>query len=99
MKKIFITFCVLTITLIAFFDAKDRMQELDKVAANTPSQVEMKQSINKPDEQMQKSVEAPDMHKKSIELQKEINQNTNSLKENQLNNFEKKRNTIHKKTN
>lgn len=47
MKKSLIFLSVLVVAMIAFFDAKDRFAELDSVAANTPSQVEMKQMINK----------------------------------------------------
>ena len=47
MKKSLIFFSIFIVALIAFIDAKDRIQELDEVAANTPSQVEMKQTINK----------------------------------------------------
>ncbi len=99
MKKLFIFFCIFTIILIAFFDARDRLHELDEVAANTPSQVEMKQQINERNEQNQNSTEASNMQKEAEKLHQKINQSSDSLKENQLNNFEKRRNTIDKQFN
>lgn len=51
MQKSLIFFSILIVSFIAFLDAKYRINELDEVAANTPSQVEMKQMINKPDVQ------------------------------------------------
>ena len=58
MKKSLIFLSIFIVSLIAFIDAKDRMEELDEVAANTPSQVEMKQMINKPEEQMKYNTDA-----------------------------------------
>ena len=49
MKNSLILASILIIALIAFFDAKDRLAELESVAANTPAQIEMKQMINDPD--------------------------------------------------
>ena len=51
MKKSLIFLSILIVAFIAFFDAKDRIEELDEVAANTPSQVEMKQQIRPPVQQ------------------------------------------------
>ncbi len=47
MKRFFIIFAILTVSFLAFFDAKTRMEELDAVAATTPSQVEMKRDMQK----------------------------------------------------
>ena len=58
MKKSLIFLSIFIDSLIAFIDAKDRIEELDEVAANTPSQVEMKQMINKPEEQMKYNTDA-----------------------------------------
>ncbi|CDE59008.1 unknown [Fusobacterium sp. CAG:439] len=58
MKKSLIFLSIFIVSLIAFIDAKDRIEELDEVAANTPSQVEMKQMINKPEEQMKYNTDA-----------------------------------------
>ena len=58
MKKSLIFLSIFVVSLIAFIDAKDRIEELDEVAANTPSQVEMKQMINKPEEQMKYNTDA-----------------------------------------
>lgn len=58
MRKSLIFLSIFIVSLIAFIDAKDRIEELDEVAANTPSQVEMKQMINKPEEQMKYNTDA-----------------------------------------
>lgn len=42
MKRLLIFFSIMIVGVLAYVDAKDRMDELDEVAANTPSQVEMK---------------------------------------------------------
>lgn len=42
MKKSLIFLSVFVVACLAFFDAKGRIEELDEVSANTPSQVEMK---------------------------------------------------------
>lgn len=52
MKQSLIFLSIFIITLIALFDIKERFAELDEVAANTPAQIEMKQMINKQDEQI-----------------------------------------------
>ena len=52
MKKSLMFLSILIVSFIAIFDAKDRIKELDEVAANTPVQVEMNQSIQKPNAQM-----------------------------------------------
>ena len=38
----------MVVGFLAFFDAASRMDELDEVAANTPSQVELQQTMKKP---------------------------------------------------
>lgn len=93
MKKSLIFLSIFIIACIAFFDAKDRLKELDAVAANTPSQVEMKQTINKPTEQMQKD---NIQNQNSIQnLQQKMKQgNDRVLQQNQLDNVDKRRNTI-----
>ncbi len=92
MKKSFIFLSIFIIAFIAFFDAKDRFKELDEVAANTPSQVEMKQMINKPDEQINKD---NIQNQKNVQtLQQKMNQNNNAIKQNQLDNVDKRRDTI-----
>ncbi len=55
MKKLLIFFSITIVALLAFFDAKDRIAELNKVAANTPSQVEMRQMINETESSMPKN--------------------------------------------
>ena len=47
MKNIFIIFSIMVVGILAFLDAKTRMEELDSVAATTPAQVEMKREVPK----------------------------------------------------
>lgn len=91
MKKLFIFFSVFIIGLIAFFDARERFQQLDEISANTPSQVEMKQMINKPDEQMRKD---NIQNQNSMQNFQEKMKQNNVLQQNQLNNVDKRRDTI-----
>ncbi len=92
MKKFFIFFCISIIAMMAFFDARNRFEELDSVAANTPSQVEMKQMINRPDQQMNQDII---QDRKNIQtLNEKMKQNNNATKQNQLDNVDKRRETI-----
>lgn len=45
MKRYLILFSLLVVGMLAFVDAKTRLNELEEVAATTPSQVEMKREI------------------------------------------------------
>lgn len=82
MKKSLIFLSILIVAFIAFFDAKDRIEELDEVAANTPSQVEMKQQIRPPVQQnMNSSTTQPQINKDAQKLHQQIQQNTNRLDE------------------
>lgn len=82
MKKSLIFLSILIVAFIAFFDAKDRIEELDEVAANTPSQVEMKQQIRPLVQQnMNKSNIQPQINKDAQKLHQQIQQNTNRLDE------------------
>ena len=45
MKNFFILFSILTVGFLAFWDAKTRIDELENVAATTPTQVEMQRKI------------------------------------------------------
>ena len=47
MKNFFIIFSIMVVGILAFLDAKTRMEELDSVAATTPAQVEMKMDVPK----------------------------------------------------
>lgn len=47
MKRFFIIFSIMVVAMLAFFDAKTRMNELEEVAATTPSQIEMKNDLQK----------------------------------------------------
>ena len=98
MKKSLIFLSVLVVAMIAFFDAKDRFTELDSVAANTPSQVEMKQMINKNGEQTKNSV--PDFKNTQQQNRESIQDKMNKGRldnQNQLNNINKRRDTINNK--
>lgn len=97
MKKSFIFFSIFIITFIAFFDAKDRFEELDEVAANTPSQVELQQMINKPDEKLNRDNIQNQNNVQS--LQDKSNQDNNPIKQNQLDNIDRRRDTIDKQFN
>lgn len=91
MKKTFIFLSIFIIGLIAFFDARERFQQLDEISANTPSQVEMKQMINRPDEQMKKD---NIQNQNSIQNFQDKMKQDNVLRQNQLNNVDKRRDTI-----
>lgn len=98
MKKSLIFLSVLVVAMIAFFDAKDRFTELDSVAANTPSQVEMKQMINKNGVQTKNSV--PDFKNTQQQNRESIQDKMNKGRldnQNQLNNIDKRRDTINNK--
>lgn len=100
MKKSLIFLSIFIVSLIAFIDAKDRIEELDEVAANTPSQVEMKQMINKPEEQMKYNTDA---------IKNNVNNNAesavkkriqdNQLMQKQQNNVDRRRDSINNTVN
>lgn len=91
MKRLFMFLSILVIGLIAVFDAQERFQQLDEISANTPAQVEMKQMINKPDVQMKKDdIE----NKNNIQNLHDKQKHDNVLQQNQLENVEKRRNSI-----
>lgn len=95
MKKSLMFFSILIVAFIAFYDAKDRIKELDEVAANTPAQVEMNQSIQKPNVQMKYNTN--DIKKNLIQNAGSANQKTiqdKKLLQNNLNNVDKRRDTI-----
>lgn len=93
MKKSLIFLSIFIIAFIAFVDAKDRFKELDEVAANTPSQVELQQMMNKPREQIYKD---NIQNQQSVQTLKEkTKQSENrSLQQNQLDNVDRRRDTI-----
>ncbi len=47
MKNYFVWSAIMIVGMLAFWDAKTRLDELNSVAATTPSQVEMKREIPK----------------------------------------------------
>ncbi len=91
MKKAFIFLSVFIIGLIAFFDARERFQQLDEISANTPSQVEMKQMINKPDDKLNKD---GIQKQNSVQTLQDKMKQDKSLQQNQLDNIDKRRDTI-----
>lgn len=92
MKQMLIFFTIFFIAFLAFFDAKDRIAELDSVAANTPSQVEMKQMINKPIPQMKEDII---QNKQNIQdFSKKMNESIREHQQNQLDNIDKRREII-----
>ena len=101
MKKSLIFLCIFTIAFIAFWDAKDRIKELDSVAANTPSQVEMKQMINKPRAQFKNHVHERNSAKVQPQNKKynymENRETTPS--QHQFDKINERRNSIHQKAN
>ncbi len=102
MRKFLIFLCILTVSFIAFFDAKDRFKELEEVAANTPSQVEMKQMINRPDSMLNRSADIPKPYNVQNDdaknLHKKMMQGNEQLKQ-KYENVDKRRETIQKQTN
>jgi hypothetical protein len=94
MKKSLIFLSILIVAFIAFFDAKDRIEELDEVAANTPSQVEMKQQIRPPVQQnMNSSTTQPQINNDAQKLNQQIHQNPNRLNE-KFDKIKERRNTV-----
>ena len=88
MKKFFVLFSIFIITLIAFYDAKERLAELDTKAANTPAQVEMRQNLEKPESNKTDSILNKDI------LQNDINKPEQPYKQDQLDKIDKRRETI-----
>ena len=83
------------VLLIAFFDAMDRFAELEKVSANTPAQVEMKQMMNKQEDKIKNNI--PDFQDNEKQNAQSIQDKMNNGRldnQNQLNNVDKRRNTI-----
>lgn len=75
---------IFIVALLAFVDAKDRIEELDEVAANTPSQIEMNQTIdNAKPSAIKKDIDnmQTDINKEGNKLHEQINQNSSKVKE------------------
>lgn len=101
MKKTLIFMSIFIVALIAFVDAKDRFQELEEVAANTPAQVEMKQTINPPASSAIKRDINPtktNVYQNSNQLQQNVIQDSNRSQE-KFNKVKERRNTITTPTN
>jgi uncharacterized protein (DUF2344 family) len=85
MKNLFILLSILIISIIAIFDNY-------KITANTPSQVEMKQMIEKPDKQMSKDfIQQKDTSKN---FQEKSSNNTKQSQQKQLENVDRRRESI-----
>ena len=97
MNKLLIIFSILVVSIIAYTDARDRLNELDEVAANTPAQVEMKPIFhnNSPENKFENPTNnTPQMPKQVLPTQN--NEQTNSdFKPNvqKIDNFKQKRNS------
>ncbi len=94
MKKYLIFLSILIIAFIAFFDTKGRIEELDEIAANTPSQVEMNQMMNKP--KMQSNTESIKNYNTDNpeNLHEKMQRDSMNNMQNQLDNVNKRRDTI-----
>ncbi len=87
MKKSLIFMSIFIVSFIAFWDAKDRLQELDEVAVKTPAQVEMKPMIQKNDDRAEKD----DIQKQNSSeiLQNNLNQDSSKNFKNPVNSTNK----------
>jgi preprotein translocase subunit SecF len=88
MKINFIFLSIFIIVLIAFLDVGKFYKV---ISANTPSQVEMRQMLNKPDEQMVKDAI---QQKENPNFQERTQSNTIQTQKKQLDNVDKRRNSI-----
>ncbi len=96
MKRILIFFSILIVGVIAFVDAKDRFEELDEVAANTPSQVEMKiQTDPASPMKIQKDIDKiqPTINTDTQKLHEKMQQDAQKVQD-KFNSVQQKRNTI-----
>ena len=94
MKKLFMYLTIAIITFMAVLDAKDRIKELDEISANTPSQVEMNQMMNRPDSHIKQNFIPEYNSNFNQNQQNNMNFDINQNKQNQLDNIEKRRNSI-----
>lgn len=81
MKKFLIFLSIAVVTVLAGFDAKERMRELDSIAIKTPAQVEMKDDLMKRDTDKNK------MMPQKPQNQNPANSFNERLKEQQNNNI------------
>lgn len=82
--------------ILAYVDAKDRMDELDEVAANTPAQVEMKiQTDPASPLKLQQDIEKiqPIINTDTQKLHEKIQMDSTKTQE-QFNKMQERRNTI-----
>lgn len=90
MNRFLIIFSILTVTLLAYSDARERFKELDEVAANTPAQVEMKPIFNNnvPNNKFEntnapKQIQSPNTQTQLQKINTKNQQNEQNLKDSQ----------------
>lgn len=94
MNRFLIIFSILVVTALAYTDARERLSELDAVAANTPSQVEMKPIFNNnaPEQKFENTDEPKQKQINPAQTQSEqINKNSKQ-NEQKLKDFQQDRN-------
>ncbi len=97
MKKIFIIISIITVGTLAFIDASERIKELDAIAANTPSQVELNQSMESQDMHSQGNSYKTKPEYSNLKKNSGINKDENT--HSPFNNFKEKRKSITKPVN
>ena len=97
MKKFLIIFSIMTVCFLAYFDAKDRLDELSEIAATTPAQVELQQNMNKPQKigvpNNSTKVQQPNFNNTPKTIQQDNEYNSTNRK-NQFNSVQDRRRTI-----
>lgn len=92
MNRFLIIFSILTVTALAYSDARERLKELDEVAANTPAQVEMKPVFNNNMQQNKfentnapQQIQPPSSQTRLQQINKDDKRNEQNLKDSQQN--------------
>lgn len=94
MNRYLVIFSILVVSIIAYTDARDRLNELDSVAANTPAQVEMKPVFNNnlPDKEFKNNVQMQQPQQQSEIGKKQESDKNNQQNEQSLKDAQQKRN-------
>lgn len=94
MNRYLVIFSILVVSIIAYTDARDRLKELDSVAANTPAQVEMKPVFNNnlPDKEFKNNVQMQQPQQQSEIGKKQESDKNNQQNEQSLKDAQQKRN-------
>lgn len=94
MNRYLVIFSILVVSIIAYTDARDRLKELDSVAANTPAQVEMKPIFNNnlPDKEFKNNVQMQQPQQQSEIGKKQESDKNNQQNEQSLKDAQQKRN-------